>query len=161
MLEILEFKNWYWTSALSALYENSIRANPKGFRQDLENQMPILEFAKHISSNGGVFLGGFIDRQLIGILGLEPKQGGYELCKFHIDSAFIGRGYGKAMLEHGLRYDKKKIFSLHVSKSQQRAINLYMKYGFKVIRQEDCKVLVRDEVVIFPTLFMQKEVVYD
>lgn len=155
MLEILEFKDWHSSSMLPALYEKSIRANTEGFRQDLENQMPILEFVKSVCLNGGIFLGAFLDRELVGILGLELKGQGYELCKFHVDSAFIGRGYGRALLERALKYDKKQ-FSLHVSKSQKRAIDLYMRYGFRVIREEDCRVLLRGEMVVFPTLFMQR-----
>ncbi|GAA8799212.1 hypothetical protein DUHN25_11700 [Helicobacter pylori] len=46
--------------------------------------------------------------------------------------------------------------SLHVSKSQIKACNLYHKLGFIRIKEEDCVVELGGETLIFPTLFMEK-----
>ncbi|WRC87857.1 GNAT family N-acetyltransferase [Helicobacter pylori] len=46
--------------------------------------------------------------------------------------------------------------SLHVSKSQIKACNLYQKLGFRRIKEEDCVVELGGETLIFSTLFMEK-----
>lgn len=161
MFQIIESSHWNERAfgQLSLLYKKSIRANVQGFRQDLENQMQIIDFVKSVVDGGGMFFGGFLDSELIGMLGLLPVGNDLEVCKFHIDERFQMNGYGKKLLQYAM--DKAREYGafqlkLHVSKTQERALDLYIKNGFEITEQKDCEVLIRGEIVIFPTIFMKK-----
>ena len=67
------------------------------------------------------------------ILWLERKNF-YRLYSFAILKQFQGNGIGKALLEFSLNSLDKNIFELEVRVSNEKAIKLYEKFGFKKVK---------------------------
>ncbi len=149
-----------YPTELEEFYAERIADNPLGFIQRLDLLPSISGFVQKLRENGGEFFGMRKDKKLIGICGLNPiNKTEAELCKFHIDSAYQSQGLGQKLYESMERYAFIKGYtkiSLHVSKSQIKACNLYQKLGFIRIKEEDCAVELGGETLIFPTLFMEK-----
>ncbi len=149
-----------YPTELEEFYAQRIADNPLGFIQRLDLLPSISGFVQKLRENGGEFFGMRKDKKLIGICGLNPiNKTEAELCKFHIDSAYQSQGLGQKLYESMERYAFIKGYtkiSLHVSKSQIKACNLYQKLGFIRIKEEDCAVELGGETLIFPTLFMEK-----
>ncbi|GAA8256308.1 GNAT family N-acetyltransferase [Helicobacter pylori] len=145
---------------LEDFYAERIADNPLGFIQRLDLLPSIGEFVQKLREHGGEFFEMRDKGKLIGICGLNhvnPKEA--ELCKFHIKTAYQSQGLGQKLYESVERYAFIKGYtkiSLHVSKSQIKACNLYQKLGFLRIKEEDCVVELGEEILIFPTLFMEK-----
>jgi len=58
------------------------------------------------------------------------------LINFAINPIYQGKGFGNILMESVINYAKKKraaYIVLEVRRSNKRAINLYKKYGFKII----------------------------
>ncbi|GAA7403664.1 GNAT family N-acetyltransferase [Helicobacter pylori] len=149
-----------YPTELEEFYAKRIADNPLGFVQRLDLLPSISGFVQKLREHGGEFFGMRKDKKLIGICGLNPiNQTEAELCKFHMDSAYQSQGLGQKLYESVERYAFIKGYtkiSLHVSKSQIKACNLYQKLGFRRIKEEDCVVELGGEILIFPTLFMEK-----
>lgn len=159
-MEILSFRDWnqrYYERALM-LYKQSILNHPRGFIQDLSNQPSIVEFAQEILK-GGEFLGGFLQGELIGFIGIRHQGSGvFEVCKFHVDGHYQNRGFGSKLFDEVLRVSRRleaKTLMLHVSKSQDFAIKIYKKRGFFIVEDRICEVQVGEQILHYPTLFMQ------
>lgn len=116
----------------------------------------IYERAKKYSSENGEMLGIFSpDGILLGFGGLKDKgKGRVELCNLHLHPDYQGQGLGKrlalALMEDAedLGYG---IIELHVTITQQAAIGLYKRLGF---RETDRKVY-DVEGASYDTLFME------
>ncbi|MFP6301676.1 GNAT family N-acetyltransferase [Helicobacter pylori] len=149
-----------YPTELEEFYAKCIADNPLGFIQRLDLLPSISGFVQKLREHGGEFFGMREDKKLIGICGLNPvNKTEAELCKFHMDSAYQSQGLGQKLYESVERYALIKGYtkiSLHVSKSQIKACNLYQKLGFVQIKEEDCVVELGEETLIFPTLFMEK-----
>ncbi|WP_101007110.1 GNAT family N-acetyltransferase [Helicobacter pylori] len=149
-----------YPTELEEFYAERIADNPLGFIQRLDFLPSISGFVQKLREHGGEFFGMREDKKLIGICGLNPiNQTEAELCKFHMDSTYQSQGLGQKLYESVERYAFVKGYtkiSLHVSKSQIKACNLYQKLGFRRIKEEDCMVELGEETLIFPTLFMEK-----
>ncbi len=149
-----------YPTELEEFYAERIADNPLGFIQRLDLLPSISGFVQKLREHGGEFFEMREDNKLIGICGLNHiDKTEAELCKFHINTAYQSQGLGQKLYESVERYalikDYTKI-SLHVSKSQIKACNLYQKLGFVCIKEEDCVVELDEETLIFPTLFMEK-----
>ncbi|RVY66404.1 GNAT family N-acetyltransferase [Helicobacter pylori] len=149
-----------YPTELEEFYAERIADNPLGFIQRLDLLLSISGFVQKLREHGGEFFGMREDKKLIGICGLNHvDKTEAELCKFHIDTAYQSQGLGQKLYESVERYAFIKGYakiSLHVSKSQIKACNLYQKLGFVRIKEEDCVVELGEETLIFPTLFMEK-----
>ncbi len=149
-----------YPTELEEFYAERIADNPLGFVQRLDLLPSISGFVQKLREHGGEFFEMRDKGKLIGICGLNPiNKIEAELCKFHIDSAYQSQGLGQKLYESVERYALIKGYikiSLHVSKSQIKACNLYQKLGFIRIKEEDCAVELGKETLIFPTLFMEK-----
>ncbi|GAA7306868.1 GNAT family N-acetyltransferase [Helicobacter pylori] len=149
-----------YPTELEEFYAECIADNPLGFIQRLDLLPSISGFVQKLREHGGEFFGMRKDNKLIGICGLNPiNKTEADLCKFHIDTAYQSQGLGQKLYESVERYAFVKGYtkiSLHVSKSQIKACNLYQKLGFVRIKEEDCVVELGKETLIFPTLFMEK-----
>ncbi|WP_181327667.1 GNAT family N-acetyltransferase [Helicobacter pylori] len=149
-----------YPTELEEFYAECIADNPLGFIQRLDLLPSISGFVQKLREHGGEFFGMRKDNKLIGICGLNPiNKTEADLCKFHIDTAYQSQGLGQKLYESVERYAFIKGYtkiSLHVSKSQIKACNLYQKLGFVRIKEEDCVVELGEETLIFPTLFMEK-----
>ncbi|WQS55005.1 GNAT family N-acetyltransferase [Helicobacter pylori] len=149
-----------YPTELEEFYAERIADNLLGFIQRLDLLSSISGFVQKLREHGGEFFGMREDKKLIGICGLNHvDKTEAELCKFHIDTAYQSQGLGQKLYESVERYAFIKGYtkiSLHVSKSQIKACNLYQKLGFVRIKEEDCVVELGEETLIFPTLFMEK-----
>ncbi|MCQ2634512.1 GNAT family N-acetyltransferase [Helicobacter pylori] len=149
-----------YPTELEEFYAERIADNPLGFIQRLDFLPSISGFVQKLREHGGEFFEMREDKKLIGICGLNHvDKTEAELCKFHIDTAYQSQGLGQKLYESVERYAFIKGYtkiSLHVSKSQIKACNLYQKLGFVRIKEEDCVVELGEETLIFPTLFMEK-----
>ncbi|WQX83096.1 GNAT family N-acetyltransferase [Helicobacter pylori] len=149
-----------YPTELEEFYAERIADNPLGFIQRLDLLPSISEFVQKLREHGGEFFGMRDKGKLIGICGLNHiNKTEAELCKFHINTAYQSQGLGQKLYESVERYALIKGYtkiSLHVSKSQIKACNLYQKLGFVHIKEEDCVVELGEETLIFPTLFMEK-----
>ncbi|WQS38151.1 GNAT family N-acetyltransferase [Helicobacter pylori] len=149
-----------YPTELEEFYAERIADNPLGFVQRLDLLPSISEFVQKLREHGGEFFEMREDKKLIGICGLNHiNQTEAELCKFHINTVYQSQGLGQKLYESVERYAFIKGYtkiSLHVSKSQIKACNLYQKLGFLCIKEEDCVVELGEEALIFPTLFMEK-----
>ncbi|MGN8505450.1 GNAT family N-acetyltransferase [Helicobacter pylori] len=149
-----------YPTELEEFYADRIADNPLGFIQRLDLLPSISGFVQKLREHGGEFFEMREGNKLIGICGLNPiNKTEAELCKFHIDTAYQSQGLGQKLYESVERYALIKGYtkiSLHVSKSQIKACNLYQKLGFVRIKEEDCVVELGEEALIFPTLFMEK-----
>ncbi|MCQ2907532.1 GNAT family N-acetyltransferase [Helicobacter pylori] len=149
-----------YPTELEEFYTKRIADNPLGFIQRLDLLPSIGGFVQKLREHGGEFFEMREGNKLIGICGLNHiNKTEAELCKFHIDTAYQSQGLGQKLYESVERYAFIKGYtkiSLHVSKSQIKACNLYQKLGFLRIKEEDCVVELDEETLIFPTLFMEK-----
>ncbi|RKV12971.1 GNAT family N-acetyltransferase [Helicobacter pylori] len=149
-----------YPTELEEFYAERIADNPLGFIQRLDLLPSISRFVQKLHGHGGEFFGMRDKGKLIGICGLNPiNKTEAELCKFHINSTYQSQGLGQKLYESVEKYAFIKGYtkiSLHVSKSQIKACNLYQKLGFLRIKEEDCVVELDEETLIFPTLFMEK-----
>jgi ribosomal-protein-alanine N-acetyltransferase len=72
--------------------------------------------------------------KIIGYLGSTVEEMS-EIQNFCIDESYQGKGYGKMLLEAALEemisYGSKSVY-LEVNEINQKAINLYKKYGFEI-----------------------------
>lgn len=141
--------------ALRALYALSVRANPKGFIQDLNHHGDIYDRGVEFRSSGGEILGLYDDGRLIGFGCLKPEeQNKVELCKLHLDPDYHGQGHGKTLalelitVARGLGF---ATVTLHVTATQTAAIGLYTRLGFQEVRRQiyDLK------GQVFDTVFME------
>ncbi|MCQ2687232.1 GNAT family N-acetyltransferase [Helicobacter pylori] len=149
-----------YPTELEEFYAERIADNPLGFIQRLDLLPSISGFVQKLRKHDGEFFEMRKGEKLIGICGLNHiDKTEAELCKFHMDSAYQSQGLGQKLYESVERYAFIKGYtkiSLHVSKSQIKACNLYQKLGFVRIKEEDCVVELGEEALIFPTLFMEK-----
>ncbi|MCQ2761051.1 GNAT family N-acetyltransferase [Helicobacter pylori] len=149
-----------YPTELEEFYAKRIADNPLGFVQRLDLLPSISGFVQKLREHGGEFFGMRKDKKLIGICGLNRiNKTEAELCKFHMDSTYQSQGLGQKLYESVEKYAFIKGYtkiSLHVSKSQIKACNLYQKLGFMTIKEENCMVELGEEILIFPTLFMEK-----
>lgn len=142
-------------AALTALYAQSVAANPKGFIQDVNHNGSIVQRAREFETNGGAILGLFNDDTLIGFGGLRKDDDDTaELCKLHLNADYQGQGLGKKMVLELMQTAEQLCFKkiiLHVTVTQETAIGLYKSLGFA---ETDRKVYVIGEAS-FDTLFME------
>ncbi|RVY13700.1 GNAT family N-acetyltransferase [Helicobacter pylori] len=149
-----------YPTELEEFYAERIADNPLGFIQRLDLLPSISGFVQKLREHGGEFFEMREGNKLIGICGLNHvDKTEAELCKFHVNTAYQSQGLGQKLYESVERYALIKGYtkiSLHVSKSQIKACNLYQKLGFVRIKEENCVVELGEEALIFPTLFMEK-----
>lgn len=121
--------------AIRDLYKQSLKANPKGFVQNLKYHGDIVDLIDRIRATDGSFAVGLEDDRLVAMGGLRPIEGqsAAEICKLHVSADVQGRGYGCAMCKYFVTCARKKNLEkieLHVTTSQDKAISLYQKLGF-------------------------------
>lgn len=143
---------------MRALYILSLRANDKGFVQDLDFHGDIFARAAQYQTNQGDMLGVFIDGKLAGFGGLaRVSNTSIELGKLHLHPGFQGQGIGRRIAETLIARAKELGYStveLHVTVTQKAAIGLYKKLGFVETGRRMCDI--RGEQ--FDTVFMELKI---
>ena len=77
-----------------------------------------------------------LDKEIIAYYGIWITFEECQITTIAVDEAFKGKGYGNMMMEHLIHVAKEAYcerISLEVRKSNERAQNLYRKYGFEPI----------------------------
>ncbi len=147
--------------SLEDLYVKSIRANEKGFIQDLSRSKNIKDFVLDTQKEGGNFVGLFIDKNLVGFGGyVNEGNGRLQICKLHLLKELQGTGYGKLIfsaLEADAKYKGYKDFTLHVTNTQTNAVNMYKKLGYQVEGEKDYEIEISGEICHYPTIYMRKK----
>ncbi len=126
---------------LRSLYAYSLKNNAAGFVQNLNFHGDIAERADKYQNDNGAMLGLFNeDGTLLGFGGLKQlPNGNVELCNLHLHPDYHGQGLGKslslALIDEArdLGYDKME---LHVTATQDAAIGLYRRLGFREVKRE-------------------------
>lgn len=121
---------------LRKLYEYSLKLNPQGFVACPTFHGDIYDRAVKYQQNNGAMFGLFDENnKLLGFGGLKQKDGGRaELCNLHLHPDYQGQGNGKLLAymiideARDLKYD---VLELHVTVTQEKAIGLYKRLGFK------------------------------
>lgn len=96
----------------------------------------------------------FFDSKPIGCLGIKNVQDGSgEYWGYIGEKEYWGRGVGRTMLVKAM-VEAKKLnlteLTLEVIKSNSRARNLYLKFGFTEVGASKTKIFMRKKVVRFP-----------
>ena len=140
------------------LYRLSVQCNPKGFIQDLEYHGCIINKMRTWRKSGGDLLVAMLGTQVVGMGALMPlATDNVELCKLHVTPQHQGKGIGRRLAERLIRRAKRAGFSameLHVTVTQQAAIGLYWKLGFRETKQEVYRTTVLGREIGFDTLYM-------
>ena len=82
-----------------------------------------------------------IDNEVSGYIGLWINEDNAEVINFYVDSDYRGCGFGDTILSFALDVCvacKSPSLSLEVRRSNQVAINLYEKHGFKYSHDRKC-----------------------
>lgn len=86
--------------------------------------------------NGFACMNIYKDEDLVGGYTTYTDEGIGYIETLFVCPDYIGKGYGKVVLEHGLNYLKSQKVTrteLEVRRSNERAVNLYQQYGFKEV----------------------------
>ncbi len=118
----------------SALEEYGLLADPEKTDLDLSD-LENFYFLK-----GGYFEVCEINDKVVGTWGLSPLDSqSCELRKMYLSSSQRGKGLGIAMLERVVKKANEMGFrriELETASALRQAINLYVKYGFKLISKQ-------------------------
>jgi ribosomal protein S18 acetylase RimI-like enzyme len=143
---------------LCALYCQSVRCNPNGFIQDLNYHGCLIAKTRAWRQHGGDMLVARENDAVIAMGGLAPEGGrGVELCKLHVDAAWQGRGLGRLLTQQLIELAGVRGFTelkLHVTTTQQPAINLYLSIGFQPVDKAVFQTTVFGRPAAFDTLHM-------
>jgi len=140
---------------LRDLYKYSLSRNTTGFVQKPDFHGDIAVRAEQYQNNNGAMLGVFLDDTLIGFGGLKQAENNrVELCNLHLHPHQQGKGLGRHLAQVLIR-DAGKLgydtVELHVTATQQTAINLYRKLGFTETKRQVYTVDGND----YDTIFME------
>lgn len=152
-------------SQIEALYIQSVRANAKGFVQNLNFHGDIKKFAKQLQADQGLFAVGLDGDRVVAMGGLRRLPDNseiVELCKLHVSVDYQGRGFGRALCQHFFDYAIKELdvkrIELHVTTSQCPAIKLYQTLGFNEDKTAIWETEFEQEKLTYETLFMSKDI---
>lgn len=88
---------------------------------------------------GGCFFAAINDGEIVGTIGLRPMNGRVlELKRFYVKGSLRRKGIGNILLENALRFSIENgidILRLDTTKRSQEAISLFVKQGFREIKQ--------------------------
>ena len=117
------------------LGEYGLKPDPNGIDADLN------DIEAHYINSGGVFeVVEQADGQIIGTVGLYPKDNGIcELRKMYVSSAARGKGLGRQLLERVLEHARQRGFrrmELDTASVLVEAIQMYQRFGFRQAEPE-------------------------
>lgn len=147
------------------LYCKSVKCNLSGFIQDIDFHGCLVSRTRKWREKGGDLLVGHIDDAVVSLGALAPhSEAVVELCKLHVDPLWQGHGFGRQMTERLISLARMRGFSetvLHVTVTQNAAINLYRSLGFEPVKQVMFQTSVFGKPVAFDTLHMRLALVAD
>ena len=112
----------------------------EGFGYDNLKDLDLDDINGYYLQNGGMFFIGIHDGEIIGTSAVyRKKEIKCEIKRIYVKKEFRGMGYGKDLFFHALDYaiDECQIIMLKTDRSLVKAINMYLKFGFSIIKEED------------------------
>ncbi len=143
---------------LCELYCRSVRCNPDGFIQDLSFHGCLIEKCREWRSGGGDLVVARHGGEVVGLCGLAPCGAACaELCKLHVSGHMQGHGVGRQLAEHVIAEAAGRFreIELHVTASQQAAIGLYRRLGFRETHRSVYRTIVFGVEAAFDTIYMR------
>ena len=109
----------------------------QGFDFDPEKDSDLDDIVGYYLADGGMFFTGILGDEVIGTAAVHRV--GAEQCeirRIYMKQEFRGRGYGKQLFQDALSYARSHypVVTLKTDKSLGRAVSIYLKSGFSVIR---------------------------
>jgi GNAT superfamily N-acetyltransferase len=131
----MEFQRYYdgHQEALIRLHRSALAGVSHGYPQE-EEESDIRSIASEYLSDGGEFLIGFVDNQLVAMGGFRiVSEGVAELRRMRIAPELQGRGIGSALLERleTLAHEKKvRRLILETAASRPKTLAFYRRHGY-------------------------------
>lgn len=119
----------------------ALRNSPESFGSSYEEEMnaPLKDWRK----NGETIFGAFIDNELVAIAGLfifKMKKMSHKgnLFGLYVKPEYRGKYIADSLIENIINHAKTKVIQLHLTctTTNQAAVSLYKKHGFKIYGTE-------------------------
>jgi len=109
----------------------------QGFDFDPKKDSDLDDIGGYYLADGGMFFTGILGDEIIGTAAV--RRVGAEQCeirRLYMKQEFRGRGYGKQLFQDALSYARSNypVVTLKTDKSLGRAVSIYLKSRFSVIR---------------------------
>ena len=112
----------------------------EGFGYDKFKDFDLDDINGYYLINGGMFFIGIQDGKIIGTSAVYRKnENKCEIKRIYVKKEFREMGYGKDLFLHALDYARNKCqrIILKTDRSLVKAINMYLKYGFSIVKEEN------------------------
>ncbi len=114
----------------------------------MEQQFATELLIKEVTDKANIFFLTFSGATPAGYIKLKPgthpeikdTTAALEICRFYARKTFIGKGIGKAMMQHAIQYAEDNAYHtiwLGVWEHNQRAIDFYKQFGFQKFSAHD------------------------
>ena len=146
--------------AVEALLNKSISCNPEGFIQIEDASCRIIGFSDTINARGGCGMCAVVDQKIVAIIAtlLTQFRDILEISKLHVEKKWQNNGIASKLLRTAIRASRicrAYEIRLHVTASQDDAIRLYKKFGFKMYDRANVSVRTKKCLREFDTLFFR------
>lgn len=121
----------------------------EGFVHDLEKDLDLDDIAANYLENAGIFFVAFINYTIVGTCAVKKKSSDRcEIKRLYVHKDFRSMGIGSSLLQKALEFatEHYKTATLKTDTSLKPAINLYLKTGFSVIKEENGVVYLKKEL---------------
>lgn len=111
----------------------------EGFEYDPGKDFDLDDICGYYIDSGGLFFIGTVDGKVIGTGAVRRIDGDTcEIKRIYVKKEFRGRGYGSGLFRAAIDFARTNYrnITLKTDRSLDSAINMYLKYGFSVIREE-------------------------
>ena len=109
----------------------------------LRNGKPLVECSFPTDQVEGIFhLAFYVDDTIVTIASFFPnnykdnKELGYQLRGMATDSQYVGKGYGKQLIEFAVQYIKNTNAQYIWCNARSSAVKFYQKLGFELVSEE-------------------------
>lgn len=110
-----------------------------GFSFDQSKDSDLDDIARYYLDDGGMFFTGIVGDKVVGTAAVRRIDAGKcEIRRVYVKQEFRGRGYGRELFHEALEFagSHYPVVILKTDRSLVRAISLYLKSGFSVVREE-------------------------
>ncbi|MCL7414156.1 MAG: GNAT family N-acetyltransferase [ANME-2 cluster archaeon] len=111
----------------------------QGFYFDPGKDSDLDDIAGYYLDDSGMFFTGILGGEVIGTAAVRRVDAGQcEIRRIYVKQEFRGRGYGRQLFLHTLGYAMSHypVVTLKTDRSLVRAISLYLKSGFSVVKED-------------------------